>query len=189
MLFNSPSADLGLLADAVESLSEAAPAAPNSSMDTSSSSVLAPASTSFSSEEAFIIASVSREPISAELMSAVKSSAPETVSAAAASVSSLSISSAAQLQYLHSQSLLQQQFQYPHSQSLLQQLQMDHLCHLKMMSYSNHPTKKGREHENLFFVKSKMPWLNAYRYLNRNAGSCVSSLLRLPQNRNHINII
>ena len=42
-----------------------------------------------------MIASVSREPISAELISAVKSPAPETASAAATSTLSLSVSSAA----------------------------------------------------------------------------------------------
>ena len=84
-----PSVDLDLLADMVEALSKAASAAYNSSMDTSSSSILVPASTPSSSGE--VLEAVL---LSAELASAATSFAPETVSATAISVSSLSALSA-----------------------------------------------------------------------------------------------
>jgi hypothetical protein len=84
------SADIGLLADATGVLLDEAPAASNSSIDTSSSSVLTSALASFSPEEALKRASVSMEPISAELIYAAKSSAPEAVSATPAPTLSLS---------------------------------------------------------------------------------------------------
>ena len=70
-------------------LSDEASATSNSSMDTSSSSVSTPTSI-FSSPEEVLEATLT----SIELMFAVKSSAPETVSTAPTSASSLSISSA-----------------------------------------------------------------------------------------------
>jgi hypothetical protein len=154
-----PSADLGLLAEAVESLSKAASAALSSSIDTSSSSALVLDTIPSSPKEVLEVV-----PMSAELASAAKSPVLETVSAAAISVSSLSAISAAAPD--GSPSSLEDDDE------------------LLKSSYT-----KERKHENTVFTKSRVPQLNTYRYLNWNTNNCVSSLLRLPQNRNYVNII
>ena len=100
-------------------------------------------------------------PSLAELASAAKSSAPKTVSAAAISVSSLSTSSAVA----------------PDGSSL--SLEDDELL---KSSYT-----KIESIRMLFLLKNKVLWLNTYRYLNWNMSNRVSSLLRLPQNRNYVN--
>ena len=122
-----PSEDLDLLANTVEALSKAASAAYNSSMDTSSSSILVPASTPSSSGE--VLEAVLS---SAELASAATSFAPETVSAAAILVSSLSALSAAALDG--------------------SSLSLEDDDELLKSSYT-----KERKHENTIFTKRRVP--------------------------------